>query len=148
MDLWELMVSILWFMLLVAWFSLLFSILGDLFRSDDLSGWSKAGWCVFVVVIPWLGVLTYLIVRGRSMHERAYARAGEYGNAYYGGQGPAYGAQGNGGGVAGEISRLADMRDQGLLTPQEFDSAKAQVLGTSTPPPAQKEPAVAGNLPA
>jgi Phospholipase_D-nuclease N-terminal len=147
MDLWELMVSILWFMLLVAWFSLLFSILGDLFRSDDLSGWSKAGWCVFVVLIPWLGVLTYLIVRGRSMSERAYARAGRYGNAYYDGEGPGYGAQGQGG-VSGEISRLADMRNQGLLTPQEFDTAKAQVLGTSAPTPAQKKPAVAGNLPA
>jgi hypothetical protein len=147
MDLWELMVSILWFMLLVAWFSLLFSILGDLFRSDDLSGWSKAGWCVFVVLIPWLGVLTYLIVRGRSMSERAYARAGRYGNAYYDGQGPGYGAQGQGS-VAGEISRLADMRNQGLLTPEEFETAKAQVLGKGTHTTlAPKEPAVAGNLP-
>ena len=70
MDLWDVMISIFWFMLLVAWFWLLISIISDLFRDEELSGWGKAAWCIFLIVVPWLGVLTYLIVRGRSMGER------------------------------------------------------------------------------
>jgi Phospholipase_D-nuclease N-terminal len=149
MDLWDVMVSIFWFMLLVAWFSLLFSIITDVFRDRDMSGWAKAGWCTFVILLPWLGVFVYLIVRGRSMGERASWAGGRYGDSYggYGGYGAA-GSAHAGGGIAGEISRLADMREKGLLTSEEYDSAKAQVLGTATAPAMATRPAESSTLPA
>ena len=60
----------MWFFLWILWFMLLFRVLGDVFRDDGLSGWAKAGWCVFVVVLPFLGIFVYLIARGRGMGER------------------------------------------------------------------------------
>ena len=144
MDLWDVMVSIFWFMLLVAWFSLLFSIITDVFRDRDMSGWAKAGWCTFVILMPWLGVFVYLIVRGRSMGERASWAGARYADSYggYGATGPAPA----GGGIAGEITRLADMREKGLLTPEEYDRAKAQVLGTGTSPAMATRPAETSTL--
>ena len=67
--------SMLWFFLFFAWIWLLITIFADIFRSDDLSGWGKAFWTIFVVILPWLGVLIYLIARGGSMQERAMAQA-------------------------------------------------------------------------
>ncbi|MET0952877.1 MAG: PLDc N-terminal domain-containing protein, partial [Aeromicrobium sp.] len=67
---WDLFVSIFWFTLLLAWITLLIHILGDLFRDNELSGGVKALWTLFVVLLPWLGTLCYLIVRGGSMNER------------------------------------------------------------------------------
>jgi hypothetical protein len=130
MDLWDLLISILWFMLLLAWFSLLFAILSDVFGDHDLSGWAKAGWCTFVILLPWVGVMIYLIVRGRSMSERALGGPPRYRSAYgYGPQGAAYG----GTSVTSEVSRLADLRERGLVTADEYEQAKRQVLGTSAP---------------
>ncbi len=67
--------SMLWFFLFFAWIWLLIMIFSDIFRSHDLSGWGKAFWTIFVVILPWLGVLIYLIARGGSMQERAMAQA-------------------------------------------------------------------------
>ena len=67
----------LWFFLFFAWIWLLIMIFGDIFRSRDLSGWGKALWTIFVVFVPWLGVLVYLIVRGGSMAERHMQQAAE-----------------------------------------------------------------------
>ena len=69
-SLWDLMVSMFWFMLLVAWIWLLISILGDIFRDRELGGGAKAMWVLFLVFLPWLGALMYLIFRGNSMNER------------------------------------------------------------------------------
>ena len=69
--LWDILVSIFWFMLLFAWIWLLVMIFSDLFRDHELSGWAKAAWALFLIVLPWLGALVYLIARGRSMNERA-----------------------------------------------------------------------------
>ena len=130
MDLWDLLISILWFMLLLAWFSLLFSILSDVFGDHDLSGWAKAGWCTFVILLPWLGVMVYLIVRGRSMAERASGAVPRYQRSYgYGPQGAAYGAPS----VTSELNQLADLRGRGLMTPEEYEVAKSRVLGTRPP---------------
>src|SRR5690348_1156188 len=63
-------VTMLWFFLWVLWIFLLFWIIFDLFRSRDLSGWAKALWLIFIIVLPFLGVLVYVIARGSSMHER------------------------------------------------------------------------------
>ena len=69
-SLWDLMVSMFWFMLLVAWIWLLISILGDIFRDRELGGGAKAMWVLFLVFLPWLGALMYLIFRGNSMNDR------------------------------------------------------------------------------
>ena len=75
MDFWDVVGSIFWFMILFAWIGLVFRIFGDLFGDHELSGWGKALWTVFLIFVPWLGALVYLIARGRSMNERALARA-------------------------------------------------------------------------
>ena len=74
MDFWSVVGSIFWFMILFAWIILLFRIFGDLFGDHEMSGWGKALWTVFLIFFPWLGVLVYVIARGRSMNERALAR--------------------------------------------------------------------------
>ena len=65
MNFWDIILSIFWFMLLFAWIWLLISIFADIFRDHELSGWGKALWALFIIVIPWLGALVYLIARGR-----------------------------------------------------------------------------------
>ena len=129
MNLWDVMVSIFWFMLLVAWFWLLISIIGDLFRDEDLSGFAKAIWCIFVIVLPWLGVLCYLIARGRSMNERAGREAARNEQAFRSYVREV--AVSDRRDVTGELTKLGDMREKGMLTPEEYDQAKAQVLGGS-----------------
>ena len=132
MNLWDVMVSIFWFMLLVAWFWLLITILTDLFRDDSLSGIAKASWCLFVIILPWIGSLTYLLVRGRSMGERAAAEAARNEKAFR-----SYvqnvASSGSGTGVVDELSRLADMRDQGRISPEDYELAKARILGSPAP---------------
>ena len=75
MPLLDLFWSMLWFFLFFIWIWLLISLFADIFRSDDLSGWGKAGWTIFIIVLPFLGVLVYLIARGGSMTERAMKEA-------------------------------------------------------------------------
>jgi Phospholipase_D-nuclease N-terminal len=82
MSFWDVIVSIFWFMLLVAWIWLLISILADIFRDHELSGWGKALWTLFIIVLPWLGAVTYLIARGRSMNERSLAQAERQDHAF------------------------------------------------------------------
>src|SRR3954454_3701310 len=74
-GLWDVFVSTFWFMLLVAWIMLLFRVIGDIFRDDELSGGMKAFWTLFIILLPWLGVLVYLIARGGSMAERSIKEA-------------------------------------------------------------------------
>jgi hypothetical protein len=77
MPLLDLFWAMLWFFLFFAWIWLLISVFGDIFRSDDMGGWGKAGWIVLVVLAPFLGVFIYLIARGGSMAERNMQRAAE-----------------------------------------------------------------------
>ena len=118
---WDVMISIFWFTILLAWISLLFHILIDIFRDDTLGGGMKALWSIFIILIPWLGALVYLISRGDSMNKRnreaAMARM-----EMYGAQRPAAPQ------VSEELQRLAELRDSGVLTPVEYDQAKAKVL--------------------
>src|SRR5215813_1346611 len=67
--------TMLWFFLWILWFFLLFRVLLDIFRSRDLGGWGKAGWVAFVIILPFLGVLVYLIARGRKMTDHDVAEA-------------------------------------------------------------------------
>ena len=125
MNLWDVFLSIFWFMILFAWIMLLVSILTDIFRDHELSGWGKAGWVLFLVVVPWLGALVYLIARGASMNARArdqaMRRAQEYGEyAEYVNRGTKTSAD--------ELTKLADLKANGHLTEEEYQTAKASVL--------------------
>jgi hypothetical protein len=141
MSLWDVLVSIFWFMLLVAWFWLMVVILTDIFRDSGLSGGAKAAWCLFIIVLPWLGVLTYLIARGRSMNERAAdhaARQEESFRKYV--QQTAAGSQS---GVADELRKLSDMKADGTISPEDYERAKSKVLGGTaavTVPQPRSEP--------
>jgi hypothetical protein len=130
MSLWEVMLSIFWFMLLVAWFWLLITIVTDIFRDAELSGWSKALWCLFVLVLPWIGVLTYLLARGRSMNERAVKQASDNERAFrqYVQQ-----AASSGPGIADELDRLAKLYSQGTINAEDYEAAKRRVLETPAP---------------
>jgi hypothetical protein len=125
-GLWEVIVSMFWFMLLFAWIWLLIVILSDIFRDRELSGWSKALWVVFLVFLPWLGALVYLIARGSSMNERARktAEANEASFRAY-----VQDAAGSGSSsTADELRKLAELRDSGTITAEDYDRAKAKIL--------------------
>ena len=127
MSLWDVLVSIFWFMILFAWIWLLISIFGDLFRDHELSGWGKALWALFIIVLPWLGALVYLIARGRSMNERALQQAQRNEHAFRQYVQQAAADQPS---TADELAKLADLRDRGTISEQEFVQAKARLLGT------------------
>ena len=149
MDLSDTLLAIFWFMLLVAWFWLLIVIITDLFRDPGLSGLAKGLWCIFLIVLPWLGVLMYLIVRGRSMNERAARQMADNEQAFRQYVREAAPASAS---VADELGKLADLRDRGVLAPAEYEAAKAKVLGgavdTSTVGQASAPPATGPVQPA
>lgn len=119
--LWTTLVIFFW----IAWIFLVIRIFADIFRNRDMSGWAKALWTIFVVLLPFLGVLVYLIVHGGDMHERDIEQAKVQQEAVdsYIKQ-----AAGTSGGVADEINKLGALRDQGVLTAEEFDAQKAKLL--------------------
>src|SRR6476661_2479811 len=110
MNFWDIILSIFWFMLLFAWIWLLITIFADIFRDHELSGWGKALWALFIIVIPWLGALVYLIARGHSMNERARAQAQRQDQVFRQYVQDATGSQPS---VADEMAKLADLRDRG-----------------------------------
>jgi Short C-terminal domain len=122
--------SILEFFLWVIWIWILIMIFIDIFRSHDLSGWAKALWFLFVLLIPLIGVLVYLIVRGGSMHERSVRQAQRDADAFYASYGrhAASGGGDGGGSTADQLAKLADLRDKGVLSPEEFEREKAKLL--------------------
>ena len=109
----------------VIWFWLLFVILTDVFRSSDLSGWGKAGWTIFVIFLPLIGILTYLIVRGRSMHERSARQAAKQDEAF---RSYVQEAAGSPPSSADQLAKLADLRQRGVITSEEFEQEKTKVL--------------------
>jgi hypothetical protein len=119
--------SMLWFFLFFIWIWLLIVVFGDIFRSDDLSGWAKALWCIFIIVVPYLGVFVYLIARGHKMQEHSInaAQAQDAAMRQY----VQNVAGSGGGGAADEIARLADLRDRGVISEAEFQQAKAKAIG-------------------
>ena len=108
----------------VIWFWILITILIDIFRSHDLSGWGKALWFLFVLIIPLIGVLVYLIVRGGSMHERAVQQAQRQDEQFRRYVQETAGSQDS----ADQLAKLADLRDRGAITAEEFERAKAKIL--------------------
>jgi hypothetical protein len=118
--------AMLWFFLFFAWIWLLITIFADIFRSDDLSGWAKAFWTIFVVILPWLGVLVYLIARGGSMQERAMADAAAREKATR--QYIQEVSSGGGASAADELEKLGKLQSQGVITAEEFAAQKAKLL--------------------
>jgi type VI protein secretion system component VasK len=116
--------SMLWFFLFILWIWLLVVIFTDIFRSHDIGGWAKALWVIFIIVLPFLGVLVYLIARGGKMQERAGREAVQQQEAF-----DKYVREtAQSGSSADELVRLADLRDRGVITDAEFQTQKANLL--------------------
>ena len=119
--LWSLV--IIFFM--IVFFVILFQVLIDLFRSPDLSGWAKAGWTLFIIILPFLGLLIYLIVRGQGMSERAQQDAVESQQAFDDYVRTTAGS----GDSAAQIANAKKLLDEGTISQEEFDRLKAKALG-------------------
>jgi hypothetical protein len=119
---WTMLIFFLW----IAWFFLLFRVLADIFRSRDMGGFAKALWIIFVIFLPFLGVLVYVIARGNSMTQRdlesAQAREQEF-QSYVRNV-----AASSGGGAADELAKLADLKARGVISDAEFEAQKAKLL--------------------
>jgi hypothetical protein len=118
--------TLLWLFLWVVWIFILFRVIFDIFRDHDLSGWVKALWLIFVIILPFLGVFVYVIARGRGMSERDMKQAADSEKQFR-----AYvqeAAATSGGTTADELAKLADLRDKGVITPAEFEAQKAKIL--------------------
>jgi len=116
--------SMLYFFIFFIWIMLLFRVFADVFRSDDLGGVAKTLWCVFVILVPFLGVFLYVIVRGRSMGERDIAHAQAQQEAF-----KSYVQQtASTGGTADELAKLAELKNSGVIDQAEYEAAKAKVL--------------------
>jgi len=117
---WTILEIFLW----VLWIWVLIYVFIDIFRSHDLSGWARALWFIFVLFIPLIGVLVYLIVRGDKMHERAVQQAQEQDREVRHYIQDAAGAPS----TADQLSKLADLRERGVITADEFEREKAKIL--------------------
>jgi Short C-terminal domain len=119
--LWDILIFFAW--VIFIWIAI--TVLIDVFRRHDISGWGKAAWTIFVVILPWIGVLVYLIVNHQGMADRRYRDA-----ATAQAQFDDYVRQtaGSGGGAAGEIERAKKLLDDGTITQEEFNSIKAKAL--------------------
>lgn len=122
----QVFLSMIWFFLFFIWIWLLIDVFSDIFRSRDLSGWGKAGWTIFVLVLPYLGVFVYLIARGRKMgeHKAEAMQAQETQFREYVQQVATH----DGHTAADEIAHLAELHDKGVLSDTEFERAKAKAL--------------------
>ena len=120
--------TMLYFFLFIIWIYLLIMVFVDVFRSHDMGGWAKALWVIFIIVLPFLGVFVYLIARGGKMHERAAAQAAEQQKAFD--QYVKQAAGTPGASSADHLSKLADLKSQGVLTDAEFEAQKAKILAS------------------
>ncbi|MFJ7327359.1 SHOCT domain-containing protein [Streptomyces cyaneofuscatus] len=126
----NLFLTMLYLFLWVMWFFLLFKVVTDLFRDHTLNGWAKAGWLIFVILLPYLGVLIYLIVRGRSMHERDAKAVKDSEAAFRQYVREAASGEGSSGSTShvSDLTKLAELKDKGALNAEEYERAKAKLL--------------------
>ncbi len=117
---WTIFIFFLW----VVWFWILITIIIDLFRSHDLSGWAKALWFIFILFLPMIGVLVYLIARGGKMHEHAVRQARQQEAELRSYVQQAASSESS----ADQLAKLADLRDRGVITAAEFDREKAKIV--------------------
>jgi hypothetical protein len=121
--------TMLWIFLFIIWIWLLIMVFSDIFRSRDLSGWGKALWTIGIIILPWLGVLIYLIARGGKMHERQIQAAQAQEQAFR--QYVQETATSSSASTADQLAKLADLRDKGVITDAEFQAEKAKALAGS-----------------
>jgi Phospholipase_D-nuclease N-terminal len=122
----DIFLTTLYFFIFIIWLWLLFMVFIDIFRSHDMKGWAKALWVIGIIVMPYLGVLVYLIFRGGKMHERAAQQAAQQQKAFDQYVKQAAGTPGSS--TADQLAKLANVKSQGLLTDAEFDAEKAKIL--------------------
>jgi hypothetical protein len=122
----DVMYSMLVFFLWILWFWLLFMVFGDLFSRHDIGGWGKAAWCIFVIIVPFLGTFIYLIANGHSMGERAAQRAqtqqtqmDDYVRSVA-----------TSGSATDEIARGKELLDSGAISEAEFNQLKSKALAS------------------
>ncbi|MFJ1792203.1 SHOCT domain-containing protein [Kitasatospora griseola] len=122
--------TMLWLFLWILWFFLLFKVITDIFRSHDLGGWGKAGWTILVILLPYIGVLVYLIARGKSMGNRDRALAMEAESNFQDYIRKAAGTEGQDAEPrhVDELARLADLKNSGAISEDEFRAAKSKLL--------------------
>ncbi|MFI1583864.1 SHOCT domain-containing protein [Embleya sp. NPDC020630] len=116
--------TMLWFFLWILWIMLLFHVFRDIIRDDSLSGWGKAGWLVLCVVLPYLGVFVYFIARGRGMGERDRRRVEQQQEEFRSYVRDAAATPG----TSDELARIAQLRNDGDITVDEYERAKAKIL--------------------
>ena len=117
--LWTMIIFFCW----VAWIWIVITVFADVFRRHDIGGWGKAGWVVFVIVIPFLGVLVYLIAQHDGMRERSIKQARSQQQAF-----DDYVRDTAGGGAAADIAKAKELLDSGAITQAEFEALKAKAL--------------------
>ena len=125
LDLFDLFWSMLWFFLFVMWIFLFVTLISDIFRSHDLSGWGKAAWIVGLLVFPILGSIIYVIARGDGMAERHMAQVKQQNTAF---QDYVRDVAGKPASPADEVAKLVDLRASGVITDEEFERQKARIL--------------------
>ena len=121
----QVLLAVLEVFLFAAWLMILFVIIGDLFRDHEMSGWGKAAWVLFLIFVPFLAALLYLIVRGSGMRERSIKHQQEVQqqvNAYIR-------ETASGGSAADDLTKLSDLHDKGKLSDAEFEKAKTKIVG-------------------
>ena len=121
------LLNLFWTMLMiflfVFWIFILIQIVVDIFRSHDMGGWAKALWLIFILILPFLGVLVYLIARGGKMQQHQVEAAKEQQQAFN-----SYVQQAAGTSTADQLATLAKLKDNGTLTDAEFEAQKAKLL--------------------
>jgi heme exporter protein D len=118
--------TMLWFFLWFAWIVILVRVFADIFRSHDMGGFAKALWSIFVILVPFLGVFIYLIVRGHHMADQDMADAQQREQQF---QSYVKDVAGSGStSTADELAKLADLKDRGVISDAEFQQQKAKIL--------------------
>lgn len=120
---WSMIIFFTW----VMWIWMMVYIFSDLFRRQDIGGWGKAAWCVFMIVLPFLGVLIYLIAQHDGIAQRNIERA-EYAERAFNARVQAAAAEQNGPGAASEIATAQRLLEAGAITQEEYDKLKAKAL--------------------
>jgi hypothetical protein len=119
--------TMLYLFIWILWIFLVIRIIFDVFRSRDLGGWGKAGWLILIIILPFLGVLVYLIVRGGKMHERDIQQAQAQNEAFQAYVRDAAGTPSS----ADQLAKLADLKQRGVISDQEFEAEKAKILASA-----------------
>jgi uncharacterized membrane protein YcjF (UPF0283 family) len=123
----DIFLTMLWFFLWILWIFLVVRILMDVFASKDMNGWAKAGWAILIILLPLLGVLLYVIVRGKSMQERQQQEIYAQDQAFRSSVKDAAGTS-----PAAELSKFAELHDRGVISDSEFEREKDKILSASS----------------